>query len=112
MIEFDDILFHESTILDLSKKEGTISIKVTDAEVGHNGKRISVLVVFYGVCELKIDNVISKNLGMECEDGEIVTLRRDGDGVFLLVTWHDFKTKSIITKSYRFSCSNIRCRED
>ena len=83
--------FHESTLAGLSHRGGTIRLSLDGVQTPDGQQAAEVVVE--GVRDVLRDGSSSGSLSMEEADGEVLTLRQDGDDVTLAVEWNDFAAK-------------------
>ena len=83
--------FHESTLAGLSHRGGTVRLSLDGVRTPDG--REAAEVVIEGVRDVLRDNSPTGSLYMEQPDGEVLTLRQDGDAVTLVVEWNDFAAK-------------------
>jgi hypothetical protein len=100
--------FHESTITTLALDGSTMTIGL---EGVHRRNTIQDLVViFLGVREVLVDGVPRGRIGMESDDGEVLTLDQTGNLIELIVLWNEYSPRKSTTASYRFVCEAVQIR--
>ena len=62
----------------------------------------NVVVEFDNVAGISRDGAFADEFRMERQEGEVLTLARDGDEFFLIVEWNDFSTRSSHTTAWRW----------
>jgi len=123
-MNLNDYFFHESTVLDFTKKGNTIYLKLEDVEergdkwVTGIFKFINVRNVkirgpaddtgmFYPVRNIKIDDP-ADDISMFYPDGEVICLEQEeAGGTMLIVEWDDYKSKKDETISYLIDSESI-----
>ena len=98
--------FHEASIVGLRHEGGTVTFELEGVHLG--AEMHSAIIQLKGVQKITRNGVQVKNLVMESDDGEILTLQNTGTTLRLLVEWNDFKKHHSQTSSYRITSNSIK----
>jgi hypothetical protein len=85
------VSFHEATIVNISRLGDVVDLALDGVLIADTRRPANVTVE--GVRGVLRDGSPANELHMEEEDGEILTLREEGEDVILVVQWNDFATK-------------------
>ncbi len=96
-------MLHESTVRNINQSGSDVHIELDD--VSFDGRttddnRKPVLVTVNNVTEILRDSVPVNSIYSEMEDGELVSLDQEENGVTLLIEWISYTPKKRITVSY------------
>ena len=108
--DLTQVSFHEATVVGLFRNGSTVTLTLDDVYIA--GVQRPAKVVIEGVSVTLRDGSPVDGLHMEKEDGEILTLRREGSEVKLAVEWNDFAAKSQETVVYSLLGQKIEMRID
>ena len=62
-----------------------------------------------GVREILVDGVPqNERIGMESDDGEVLTLDQTGNLIELIVLWNEYSPRNSTTVAYSFVCDAVR----
>lgn len=88
---------HEATLAGISQRGDTIDLKLDDVAVGD--ARVPASVTINGVQRILREGSPVETVSMEAQDGEVLSLRQEGDRVLFVVQWNDFaaKRETIVT---------------
>lgn len=86
----------------LSVSTTLTSLQVELEGVGGWDDSGNVVVEFVNVADMSRDGAFADEFRMERQEGEVLTLARDGDEFFLIVEWNDFSTRSSHTTAWRW----------
>jgi hypothetical protein len=98
--DFDSLSFHEATVLRVSTTPTRLEVEL--AGVGGWDAFGNVVVEFDDVTGMSRDGASAGEFQMERQDGEVLTLGRDGDEFVLIVEWNDFSPRSSHTTAWRW----------
>lgn len=99
------ISFHESTVRFFSANNAIVELGLEDVLL--DGKKVDIILKMSTVSWLSRDREPANSLGMEADDGEVLTLDINDEGFTLIIEWHDFKNKKSSTKYYEIYGNNI-----
>ena len=102
------ISFHEATLIDIVRRGSTVSLTLEDVCVADVQKSAKVIVE--GVVTVLRDGLPVVDLQMEESDGEILTLRKEENQIFLAIEWNNFTVNKQETVVYTFDGSQIMLR--
>jgi len=98
MEKFNNLSFHESTVITFEGKDGEFVTLLED--VSHNDEVENILITVKNVSKMTKDGVIKNELGMFFNDGEVLSLELDEEKLFILIEWNDFPTIKSQTVAY------------
>lgn len=102
------ISFHEATLTDIVRRGSTVSLTLEDVSVAD--VQMAAKVTVEGVVTVSRDRIPVVHLQMEEEDGEILTLRKENNQVFLAVEWNSFSSKRQKTVVYTLDGPQVTLR--
>jgi len=99
MDEVGDYGFHESTVTAICLNNKKFRIELDGVLVQNEGRKVELTVC--SVVKVLVDDVESSGeVGMEAEDGEVLSLILSSNKLLVIIEWHDFSNNHIFTKSY------------
>ena len=99
------VSFHEATIVGMSHYGNTVDLTFDDVLI--EGSRVSAEVALQGVRRTLRDGAPVETISMEQKDGEVLSLRQEGDWVLFVVQWNDYSNKHLTVVTYRLLGARI-----
>jgi hypothetical protein len=98
--------FDDSTVTALRFEREIVILELEDVQLSDDDLR-KASIRLTGVHSIIRDGMAVDNLGMECEDGEVLTLEYTPKTLHLIVEWNDFKKHHSVTHSYKIECDSV-----
>jgi hypothetical protein len=110
-VESKKIVFHDSSLTELSVDGDCIRLKLVDVLVGDDNHHDAVITLG-GIRRMTRDNEIVNTLHMEAEDAEVLAFERSGNIASQVVTWISHSTRTDQTRSYEFEFTTFDLRAE
>lgn len=95
------LYFDHATVVDFYVRDAS-SQMFLECHTDDDSVCMPVSLKFCGVCDLRVDNVVSADARKFFGDGEIVSFTIVGNYITIVVQWNDVYSKKFCTMSYKF----------
>lgn len=99
------VSFHDSSLTKVAYYGQDLHLSFEDVHVTEENQKCEIHIK--NVSKVLADNVEVSTFEMEFEDAEVLDLEIEGDALFALVIWTDFKQGHSKTVSYRVSGERV-----